>query len=182
MLRTSSLILVFFWFLTACGASHVNYDSNALPTPENMHIDPDLQVLMDEYIRDADAADAPVPAGNLETFKALMWADTLTREKNEDRFILGHCQIRGNSLRFVEIIRPDAEGKIGATKLDDETLKVIVYHELGHCLHGFSGHTDGKEAAIMNATLQPARYFDLNSLVADHFKRMKLLMAAPAAK
>lgn len=182
LLSYSSRILLtscFTLFLMACGEHRVNYDSNEYAAPSNLHFDPELQPYFDSYVSDAAAAGVAIPEQKLQEFKGLMWTDHINIKNSPDATILGHCQRRSN-LRFVELLRPNTEGKVGTTLVDDVTLKVMVYHELGHCLHDFSGHTSGKSAAIMNSYLQPARYFDLDALLRDHFRMLKKMQDDPA--
>jgi hypothetical protein len=163
----------------SCGQPKVNYDSNTYTPPSELYIDPELQPYLDSYIADAAAAAVAIPEQKLQDFKGLMWTDRVNVRASADATILGHCQ-RRPGLRYVEILRPNSEGKVGTTMMDEATLKVMVYHELGHCLHDFSGHTSGKSAAVMNTYLQPARYFDLEGLLQDHFQMLKKMQDNPS--
>lgn len=165
--------------LTSCGKENVNYESDTYTPPSELFIDPELKPYLDSYIADAAAAGVAIPEQKLLDFKGLMWTDRVNVKASPDATLLGHCQ-RKPGLRFVEILRPNAEGKVGNTALDDITLKVMIYHELGHCLHDFSGHTSGKSAAVMNAYLQPARYFDPEGLLHDHFTMLKKMQDNPS--
>ncbi|HET9237948.1 MAG TPA: hypothetical protein VFO10_11885 [Oligoflexus sp.] len=85
------------------------------------------------------------------------------------------------SIQLMKPLQAAADAtKVGSTVMDEITLKVMVYHELGHCLHDFSGHTSGKGAAVMNAYLQPARYFDPEALLMDHFQMLKKMRDNPS--
>ncbi|WP_141732939.1 hypothetical protein [Oligoflexus tunisiensis] len=173
------LVLWFLLVLVSCGEDHVNYDTSTYTPPANLYIDPDLKPHLDAYIADAAAAGVPVSEETLQDFKGLMWTDHVNIQAAPDATLLGHCQ-RRPGLRFVEILRPNSEGKAGTTLVDAITLKIMVYHELGHCLHDFSGHTSGRSAAVMNAYLQPARYFDLGGLLRDHFQMLKKMQDDPS--
>jgi hypothetical protein len=173
------LSLWFTLLFISCGEHKINYDSNEYAPPSHLHMDPELQPYFDSYVRDAAAAGVPVSEQKLQEFKGLMWTDHLDTKSSSDAAILGHCQ-RRLDLSYVEMLRPNAEGKVGHTLVDDITLKVLIYHELGHCLHDFSGHTSGKSAAIMNSYIQPARYFDLDGLLRDHFEMLKKVRDNPS--
>lgn len=180
-IHMSCLILVTLLF-AACGESKVDddtYNAKTYTPPSNLAFDPGLKPIMDSYLADAAAAGVPVPESTLQEFQGLMWTDKVNVKAASDATILGVCHRRAG-LRFVEILRPNAEGKVGTTAMDDITLKVMVYHELGHCLHDFSGHTSGKGAAVMNAYLQPARYFDPEGLLMDHFQMLKKMRDNPS--
>jgi hypothetical protein len=180
-IRIPSLILATLFFV-ACGESKVaddTYNSKTYAPPSHLSFDPELQPIMDSYLADAAAAGVPVPETTLQEFQGLMWTDKVNVKASADATILGVCH-RRSGLRYVEILHPTAEGKVGSTVLDDITLKVMVYHELGHCLHDFSGHTSGKGAAVMNAYLQPARYFDPEALLMDHFQMLKKMRDNPS--
>lgn len=180
-IRIPSLILATLLF-AACGESKVDddtYNSKTHTAPTKLAFDPELQPIMDSYLADAAAAGVPVPETTLQEFQGLMWTDKVNVKAAADATILGVCH-RRSGLRYVEILHPNAEGKVGSTALDEITLKVMVYHELGHCLHDFSGHTSGKGAAVMNAYLQPARYFDPEALLMDHFQMLKKIRDNPS--
>ncbi len=166
-------------FLANCGGSKANYDTDTNAPPADLSIDPELKPLLDSYVADAAKAGVAIPDEKLREFQGLMWTDTVNTRLASDATILGVCQ-RRPGLRYVEILRPNEQGKVGTTSMDAITLKIMVYHELGHCLHDFSGHTDGKSAAIMNAWLQPARFFDPDGLIADHFKMLKKIQDGAA--
>jgi hypothetical protein len=174
------LVLSLLLVLVACGQDpKVNYNTSTYTPPAHLYIDPELKPHLDAYIADAAAAGVPVPEAKLQEFQGLMWTDHVNIQAAPDATLLGHCQ-RRSGLRFVEILRPNSEGKAGTTLVDDITLKVMVYHELGHCLHDFSGHTSGRSAAVMNTYLQPARYFDLDGLLRDHFQMLKKMQDDPS--
>lgn len=177
-LRTT-LALWFSLILVGCGEQKINYNSNEHSSPTQLFIDPELQPYFDSYLTDAAAAGVGISEQKLQDFKGLMWTDQVNIQSAEDATVLGVCQ-RRPGLRYVELLRPNTEGKAGATLVDAITLKVMVYHELGHCLHDFSGHTSGKGAAIMNSYLQPARYFDLEALLRDHFQMLKTMQDNPS--
>ncbi|HYX33752.1 MAG TPA: hypothetical protein VE954_11615 [Oligoflexus sp.] len=182
LLRPSTCFLLPLWLtlvLVSCGERRVNYDSTSYAPPSNLHMDSELQGYFDSYVSDAAAAGVGIPDETLQEFKGLMWTDHIDIKNSPDATILCHCQ-RRHGLRFVELLKPNAEGKVGTTLVDDVTLKVMVYHELGHCLHDFSGHTSGKSAAVMNSYLQPARYFDLDGLLRDHFQMLKKVQDNPS--
>lgn len=178
VLRIPFLIGLTF-LLLSCGEESVNYDSDAYTPPSELFIDSELKPYLDSYIADSAAAGVTIPEQKLVDFKGLMWTDHVNVKASPDATILGHCQ-RRPGLRYVEILKPNTEGKVGNTKMDEITLKVMIYHELGHCLHDFSGHTSGKSAAVMNSYLQPARYFDLEALLRDHFNMLKKMQDNPS--
>jgi len=173
------LALCFSLLLLGCGEQKVNYESNEHAPPSQLFMDPELQPYFDSYLSDAAAAGVGISEQKLQDFKGLMWTDHVNIKSAPDATVLGHCQ-RRPGLRYVELLRPNTEGKAGTTLVDNITLKVMVYHELGHCLHDFSGHTSGKSAAVMNSYLQPARYFDLDALLRDHFQMLKQMQDNPS--
>jgi len=180
------LVPLAFSLLGCQDESHRSQETQA-NTPANLYIDTELQPLLDEYIRQSADAGVPIPEHKLQEFKALMWTDDVTVKGPLEGEILGHCQRRATNsldpakrLRFIELLRPNSEGKVGITQMDEITLKVITFHELGHCLHDFDGHTNSNAAAIMNARLQPARYFDLDGLIMDHFATIKKMQNDPS--
>lgn len=180
-IRIPCLILVTLLFV-ACRESKVDddtYNGKTYTPPSQLFIDPELRPYLDSYTADAAAAGVPVPEATLQEFQGLMWTDKVNTKAASDATILGVCH-RRTGLRYVEILHPNAEGKVGSTARDEITLKVMVYHELGHCLHDFSGHTSGKGAAVMNAYLQPARYFDPEGLLMDHFLMLKKMRDNPS--
>jgi len=180
-IRMSCLILVTLLF-AACRESKVDddtYNAKTYAPPSQLSFAPELQPYLDSYLADAAAAGVPVPDTTLQEFQGLMWTDKVNVKAASDATILGVCHRRAG-LRFVEILHPNAEGKVGSTMMDEITLKVMVYHELGHCLHDFSGHTSGQGAAVMNAYLQPARYFDPEGLLMDHFQMLKKMRDNPS--
>lgn len=169
---------IVFSFLAACSEHKVNYDRDNAPPVPLLEFDPELKPYFDSYVADAADAGVPVSDANLKEFKGIMWADKLDLRGSGDDKILGLCR-RRLDLSYVELLRPNSERMVGFTFVDDLTLKMMVYHELGHCLHGFSGHTSGKSAAIMNSNLQPARYLDPDGLLHDHFQMMKKFRENP---
>jgi hypothetical protein len=180
-IRIPGLILASLLFI-ACGESKVDddtYNGKVYTRPSRLAFDPELKPIMDSYLADAAAAGVPVSETTLQEFQGLMWTDKVNVKAAADATILGVCHRRAG-LRYVEILHPNAEGKVGTTEMDEITLKVMVYHELGHCLHDFSGHTSGKGAAVMNAYLQPARYFDPEGLLMDHFLMLKKMRTDPS--
>ncbi len=184
MLLLSQTLRIYFLtcltiILASCGQEKVDSDSDTYTPPSELYIDSELKPYLDAYIADSAAAGVAIPEQKLRDFKGLMWTDHVNVKASADATILGHCQ-RRPGLRYVEVLRPNAQGKAGSTTMDDITLKVMVYHELGHCLHDFSGHTSGKSAAVMNTYLQPARYFDLEGLLRDHFAMLKKMQDNPS--
>ncbi len=181
------LSLPVFFQITACGDETRKSHAPANETSEAV-IDPELKVYLDEYLADAEAAGVAVPEQKVLELKNLNWTDHISLPIPDEGALLGHCQRRNTDSpdlskhqRSIEILRPDASGKVGLTHMDDVTLKTIVYHELAHCLHDFSGHLHSKGAALMNARLQPARYLSIDELIRDHFVMLKNRAATPGS-
>jgi hypothetical protein len=162
--------------LCACGPpSHVK--NGAITKPESQYA-AELQPLLEAYEEDAILALVPAPSELRQQLVRVVWSDDLGRQG--DDAVLGRCERLNENhpdpeLRFrtVKIRRPDAEGYVGRIKLDALTLKMVVYHELGHCLHDFRGHLPEATHQIMSAVLPKDRSRSFHELLQQHFSLLK---------
>ncbi len=72
---------------------------------------------------------------------------------SEDSEVVGHCRVHyvGFSMRLLSLghvghVQIDTSG---SSRLSDLRFRVLIYHELGHCIHGLDH--DDSQPAIMNA-------------------------------
>ena len=136
----------------------------------------ELKPYLDSYVIDAAADGAPVDPRLLKELRRLEWKDEATTGSVINSSNLGKCfRLNENHpdptrrYRVVEITKPDARMMAGKVKIDATTLKVIIYHELGHCLHDFKGHRPDTEDSIMSTTIPKTRYVRLEALIHEHF-------------
>lgn len=163
-------------FVWACGSAEKSPTSEPIK-PEQAYA-AELAPLVDAYEMEALESGTPVPEDFRNQLVQVIWQDDLGREGDE--VILGRCErMNENStnpdLRFrtIKIHKPDAQGYIGGIHLDEKTLRTIVYHELGHCLHDYHGHLPISSRQIMSAELPTDRLEQLPILVSQHFELMK---------
>lgn len=147
------------------------------PKPEG-RFEGDLMPLVAAYEADAAAAQAPVSPEFRRQLIQVIWQDDLGQQGEQT--VLGRCERFNENhpdpdMRFrrVKIRRPDAAGYAGSIKLDALTLKTIVYHELGHCLHDFRGHLPETTRQIMSTALPKERFQSFHELLHQHFALLK---------
>jgi len=169
-------LLCLLMSLCACGPQRQTGDGT-ITKPESQYSS-ELQPLLEAYEEDALEAQAPVASEFRQQLVQVIWADDLGRQGDET--VLGRCERLNENhpdpeLRFrtVKIRRPDAEGYVGRIKLDELTLKTVVYHELGHCLHDFRGHLPEATHQIMSAALPKERFRSFHELLQQHFTLLK---------
>lgn len=162
--------------LCACGPPP-EVKNGAIAKPESQYA-AELQPLLEAYEEDAILALVPAPSELRQQLVRVVWADDLGRQGDDS--VLGRCDRLNENhpdpeLRFrtVKIQRPDAEGYVGRVKLDALTLKTVVYHELGHCLHDFRGHLPEATHQIMSAALPKDRSLAFHELLQQHFSLLK---------
>ncbi len=138
----------------------------------------DLQSFLLEYKTEAIAAQTPVEASYEKQLVRLEWSDNLG--ERDDEHILGRCDRLNENhpdpaqrYRVVHIQRPNAQGMVGSIKMDRATLRTVVFHELGHCLHNYHGHLPESEEQIMSSELPEQRFGQWQSLLRAHFQLMK---------
>ena len=182
-----SVLTLNFGLITACRAEkEPKIVATSVIQVDTM--EPALTGYLDAYLQDAAAAGVPVAQEKVSQLRQLTWVDHIDNAGLEEGGLLGHCQRRSKSgeladttLLRIEVRRPNAQNKVGATLMDDITLKAIMYHELGHCLHDFAGHLHNEGAAIMSAHLEFARYLDFPSMLQEHFSMLKERSLVPAS-
>jgi hypothetical protein len=168
--------IVFTVLIMGCGDQKLGS-----PEPTNKplyQIDADLAPLVAAYEADADKAGATVPAEFRSQLVQVIWHDDLGQ--NGDATVLGRCERmnenhpdKSKRFRTVKIRKPDAAGYVGRIKVDALTLKTIVYHELGHCLHDFRGHLPETSHQIMSTALPKQRFQSFHELLHQHFALLK---------
>jgi hypothetical protein len=138
----------------------------------------DLMPLVASYEAEAAAAGAPVAPEFRSQLVQVVWHDDLGKQGNET--VLGRCERLNENhpdpamrFRTIRIRRPDAQGYVGSTRLDALTLKAVVYHELGHCLHDFRGHLPETTQQLMSASLPKERFHSFKDLLQQHFSLLK---------
>lgn len=167
------LMVAFVW---ACGAQPSSEDST-IPKPDTRY-EAELQPLVEAYEADATRAHAPVAADFRKQLIQVVWEADLGKQNGET--VLGRCERLNENhpdpelrFRIVKIRKPDAKGYVGSIKLDDLTLKTVVYHELGHCLHDFRGHLPEATHQIMSSVLPKERFQSFQKLLQEHFSLLK---------
>lgn len=138
----------------------------------------DLMPLVSAYEADAALADAPIVPEFRRQLVQVVWEEDLGQQGAET--ILGRCERFNENhpdptmrFRIVKIRKPDAQGYVGQIKLDALTLKTVVYHELGHCLHDFRGHLPENARQIMSHELPKERFQSFPQLLHQHFSLFK---------
>lgn len=169
-----AIILIAFNF-SCSDQKFASPDSANKPTYQ---IEPDLAPLVTAYEADADEAGVAVPSSFRQQLVQVVWQDDLGQQGDET--VLGRCERMNEnhpdeSMRFrtVKIRKPDAAGYVGRIKVDALTLKTIVYHELGHCLHDFRGHLPETSHQIMSTALPKERFQSFHDLLHQHFALLK---------
>jgi hypothetical protein len=149
----------------------------ASPKPETRY-ESELMPLVAAYEKDAATNAIPVSPELRVQLVQVIWHDDLGQ--NGDATVLGRCERMNEnhpdkSMRFrtVKIRKPDAAGYVGRIKVDALTLKTIVYHELGHCLHDFRGHLPETSHQIMSTALPKERFQSFHELLHQHFALLK---------
>jgi hypothetical protein len=167
------LIIMSLW---ACGSPQDSAD-DTVPKPETRY-EFELMPIVEAYEADAVAAQAPIAPEFRRQLVQVIWQDDLGQQGEET--ILGRCERfnenhpdRSMRFRMVKIRKPDAAGFAGRVKLDALTLKTVVYHELGHCLHDFRGHLPAATRQIMSTSLPKERFQSFHELLHQHFSLLK---------
>lgn len=145
----------------------------------NKLFEAELKPLLDRYVSEAKDRGAPVDPTALKELKQLTWTSEISKGFSKTSINLGRC-IRLNEnhpnpamrYRVVQIIKPDAQQMAGTIKMDANTLRAVVYHELGHCLHNFTSHRPNTEDSIMSTALPKSRTTRMDELVEEHFLMM----------
>jgi hypothetical protein len=168
--------IVFIALIFGCGDQKPSRQESA--QKPMYQVDADLAPLVAAYEADADKAGASVPAEFRSQLVQVIWQDDLGEKGDET--VLGRCERMNEnhpdeSMRFrtVKIRKPDAAGYVGRIKVDALTLKTIVYHELGHCLHDFRGHLPETSHQIMSTALPKERFQSFHELLHQHFALLK---------
>lgn len=176
-LRLTILASLFFAMLGACQEkkqpSAPAYDEPATK------FEAELKPLLDRYIAEAEARGAPVDKTALKELKQLTWTNDIAQGFSKTSINLGRC-IKLNEdhpnpamrYRVVQIRQPNELKMAGPIKMDENTLRIVVYHELGHCLHNFGSHRPNTEDSIMSTALPRSRGTRMNELVEEHFMLM----------
>ncbi|HYX34971.1 MAG TPA: hypothetical protein VE954_17890 [Oligoflexus sp.] len=140
--------------------------------------DAELQPLVDAYEADAIEARTAVAPGFKRQLVQVIWQDDLGQQ--DDETVLGRCERLNENhpdpelrFRLVKIRKPDANGYVGKIRIDALTLKTVVYHELGHCLHDFRGHLPEATHQIMSSALPKERFQSFHELLHKHFSLLK---------
>jgi hypothetical protein len=151
--------------------------NKAVSKPES-RFEAELMPLVASYERDAAAAQAPVSPEFRSQLVQVVWQDDLGQQGDE--IVLGRCERFNENhpdpeqrFRVVKVRRPDSKGFAGGIKLDALTLKTVVYHELGHCLHDFRGHLPEASHQIMSKALPKNRFQSFHELLHQHFSLLK---------
>ncbi|MDQ3235764.1 MAG: hypothetical protein M3Q07_28485 [Pseudobdellovibrionaceae bacterium] len=138
----------------------------------------ELQPLVDDYEADAIEARMPVAPEFKRQLVQVIWQDDLGQQGDET--VLGRCERLNENhpdpelrFRLVKIRKPDANGYVGKIRIDALTLKTVVYHELGHCLHDFRGHLPEATHQIMSSALPKERFQSFHELLQKHFSLLK---------
>ncbi len=152
--------------------------SNGVGVKPERQYEADLLPLVAAYEADAAAAQIPVAPEFRRQLVQVIWQDDLGQQGDET--VLGRCERFNENhadpemrFRTVKIRKPDAEGYVGRIKLDALTLKTVVYHELGHCLHDFRGHLPEATHQIMSAALPKERFQSFHELLHQHFTLLR---------
>jgi hypothetical protein len=160
----------------ACGSQPPMSDGSS-PKPET-HFESELMPLVAAYENDAAANAIPVSPELRDQLVQVVWQDDLGQQGDET--VLGRCERLNENhpdeamrFRTVKIRKPDAAGYVGRIKVDALTLKTIVYHELGHCLHDFRGHLPEASHQIMSTALPKERFQSFHELLHQHFALLK---------
>lgn len=167
------LIVMSIW---GCGSQPTA--SNGVASKPEKFYEADLMPLVAAYEADAAAAQVPVAPEFRRQLLQVVWQDDLGQQGDET--VLGRCERLNENhpdpemrFRTVKIRKPDAAGYAGRIKLDALTLKTVVYHELGHCLHDFRGHLPEATHQIMSAALPKERFQSFHELLHQHFSLLK---------
>ncbi len=172
-------ILQYLFIVTSIGAcGSPQSKSNGVGAKPDRQYEAELMPLVVAYEADAAAAQVPVSAEFRRQLVQVIWQDDLGQQGDET--VLGRCERHNENhpdsemrFRTVKIRKPDAEGYVGRIKLDALTLKTVVYHELGHCLHDFRGHLPETTHQIMSAALPKERFQSFHELLHQHFSLLK---------
>ncbi len=141
--------------------------------------DKDLQPFLDRYVMEAEARGVPVDKVAMKELRQLVWSSEIPQGFSKTSINLGRCTKLNNTnadprlrYRIIQITKPNALKMAGPIMLDDVTLRSVVYHELGHCLHNFEGHRPAGDDAIMSTGLPATRATRMDELVEEHFMLM----------
>lgn len=174
--RRISLVYPFLVLFCACGPK--TPDERPIQSKPETVFSADLETLLQSYIKDSEAAEAPVDPKFRTELVQLTWDENLGMEGG--RAVLGHCERLNEGypdaaqrFRTVHIRKPGSDGKVDGITFDATTLKMIVYHELGHCLHDFHGHLPEASHQLMSSALPQSGSQSLGDLLARHFALMK---------
>ncbi|WP_218109973.1 hypothetical protein [Oligoflexus tunisiensis] len=162
--------------LVACGSQPTENDSPVVK-PESSFA-ADLMPLVAAYEAEAVMAGAPVAPEFRRQLVQVDWQNDLGTQGGET--VLGRCERLNENhpdpdmrFRTIRIRRPDARGYVGSTRMDALTLRTVVYHELGHCLHDFRGHLPETTHQLMSASLPKERFQSFQALLQQHFSLLK---------
>ncbi|MCX6131786.1 MAG: hypothetical protein NTX25_22345 [Proteobacteria bacterium] len=169
-------ILFTFLNLLAC-ASKPKSETQTIKKAAYHH-DAELEPFVQAYLDDAEAAGVPVSKRFQSELVQIVWTNDLGHDGNGR--VLGRCE-RFNEVdpdpkqrfRTIRLVRPDTDGLVGSIKVDSITLKTIVYHELGHCLHDYRGHLPEASHQIMSSALPDDRIKDFDEKLKKHFQLMR---------
>jgi hypothetical protein len=168
--------IIFIALIISCGDQKLPRSESA--KKPMYHMDAGLAPFVAAYEADADDAGAPVPAEFRSQLVQVIWQEDLGQQGDE--VVLGRCERFNENhpdpeqrFRVIKIRRPDANGYAGSIKIDALTLKTVVYHELGHCLHDFRGHLPEASHQIMSKVLPKNRFQSFHELLHQHFSLLK---------
>jgi len=152
--------------ITSCGMD----ENTTLPA---ISIDPELGVLLDEYIEESTKRGNPPSQDAIYKLRALKYSDEAFEERNIVFNSIGICIPRhlndDHAVKWNEVfIRPKHDWPAVAT---NQLLKAIVFHELGHALHDFK-HEDFEYGDLM-AEVLPIDMNNWDSLLNNMFNREK---------
>lgn len=140
----------------------------------------ELKPLLDAYVVDAAMAGVPVNPMILKELRQVVWVSEIPSGSILNNATLGKCRRLNENhpdpsrrYRIIEVTKPDARMMAGSIKVDPLTLKVILYHEFGHCLHDYRSHRPEGEDSIMSTRLAKSRYSRLEALIQEHFDLLR---------
>ena len=137
-------LLIVMTMLVGCGTAPV--------------IDERLEAYYDEFMQDADRLN--IDMSKFKTIDSMSIVEDFEDDPEVSEEAIGICILTPAS-RTIEI---------KASTMDDDILKAIVYHELGHCVLNL-GHHDGDELNIMNSMTSWGIYEDWDNRVETLFMR-----------
>jgi hypothetical protein len=145
----------------ACGVYDVK---DVIQTEESGHIstgiDPELQPFVDDFMRDCEARRTDC-AKRMDRIKSIKLVDMPDLDKSDDEAVIGLCYDRPFTRRI----------EISKDIMDKPNLyiKVLMYHEIGHCAYGLDHETvpDAIMSPVMPSFVLLLRDWQL--LLADFF-------------